>query len=269
MSTDSEVFSGISVGGHQLASVTHHARSDDVVLFCHGFRGEKSGPNRTFVTLARALASHGISSLRFDQYGSGDSEGDFIDSRFDDWVSVIRTLTRKYLGEGKRVALFGQSMGGSAVICAAAGLDVSAVVSWVPDASTDQFAPDPRGFVEEGGQRVDNAFWTEAHRADIVGKLKEVTAPCYLVFGTSDKYVSVENREALINACQPTDQIDVFDGYPHSSWSFEQADDIIRRSAAFLARYLHPDAADPSSGPASCQAPEQGGPFAEAPEASK
>lgn len=244
VSTDKEVFSAISVGGRRLACVTHDAGSDGVVLICHGFRGEKTGPNRTFVSLARALASYGISSLRFDQYGSGDSKGEFIDSRFNDWISVIQTMARRYLDQGRQVALFGQSMGGSAVICAAAGVDVSAVVSWVPDASTDRFVPDPRGFVEEGGQRVDNAFWAEAHRADIVGKMRQVTAPCYLVFGTNDEYVSAENREALINASKPTDQIDMFDGYPHSAWNFEQADDIIRRSTAFLARYLCPGGAD-------------------------
>lgn len=234
-----ETSSAIQVDDRRLACVTHDA-GDDIVLFCHGFRGEKSGPNRTFVSAARALASCEISSLRFDQYGSGDSEGEFIDSRFDDWVDVIRTVAGRYLDQGRRVALFGQSMGGSAVICAAAETPVSAVVAWVPDASTDTFVPSSEGFVEEGGQRVANTFWVEAHRADIVAKMGKITAPCYLVFGTNDDYVSEENRQALINASKPADKIDVFDGYPHSAWTFDQAEDIIDRSISFLTTQLRP-----------------------------
>lgn len=236
-----EVFSTIQVGNRRLAGVLHDAGSNtDVVLFAHGFRGEKTGPHRSFVSAARALAARGISSLRIDQYGSGDSEGEFIDSRFDDWVETLITLAVDYRDQGRRVAMFGQSMGGSAVICAAAEVPVSAVVSWVPDASIDAFVPGGEDFAEEDGQRVSNAFWTQAHRADIVGDMAHVSTPCYLVFGTADEYVSKENRQALINATSTADKIDVFDGYPHSAWTFDQTADIIARSVSFLIKQLSP-----------------------------
>ena len=231
------------VDGRSIACAHHEAGGDATVIFCHGFRGEKTGPNRTFVRAARRLAAQGISCLRFDQYGSGDSDGDFLESRFTDWVETIRVLARHRIAEGQRVALFGQSMGASAVICAAARLPVDAVVAWVPDASTDAFVPDPRGFVEEGGQRVGNGFWQDAHTAGIPERLTEVTAPCYLVFGTADEYVSTQNREALITAAKPGDKVDVFDGYPHSAWTADQADDIIGSSVEFLAARLSPDRA--------------------------
>lgn len=208
------------------------------MIFCHGFRGEKTGPNRTFVRAARRLAASGISSLRFDQYGSGDSEGDFLESRFTEWVATISALALQQIGQGKRVALFGQSMGASAAICAAASLPVAAVVAWVPDANIDEFTPGPQGFMEEGGQRVGNAFWQEAHDADVPHAFAAVAAPCYLVFGTADEYVSTENREALVRVAKPADRIDIFDGYPHSAWTAEQADDIIRRSVDFLVAEL-------------------------------
>jgi dienelactone hydrolase len=149
-------------------------------------------------------------------------------------VATIRLLANEQMERGRRVALFGQSMGASAAICAAADLPIEAVVAWVPDASTDDFSPDPRGFVEEGGQRVSNEFWREAHGAGIPEKLAGVSAPCYLVFGTADEYVSEQNRSALLSRMKPLDRSDVFDGYPHSAWTFEQAADIIERSTSFL-----------------------------------
>jgi pimeloyl-ACP methyl ester carboxylesterase len=228
----------VTVAGRSIACASHDPGSAAIVLFCHGFRGEKTGPNRTFVRAARRLAARGIGSLRFDQYGSGDSAGEFIESRFDDWVATIRVLANEQVERGCRVALFGQSMGASAAICAAAGIPVEAVVAWVPDASTDDFSPDPRGFVEEGGQRVSNDFWRQAHRAAIPEQLVDVSARCYFVFGTADEYVSEQNRSAVITQMKPFDRVDVFDGYPHSAWTFEQAEDIIQRSTNFLEEHL-------------------------------
>lgn len=236
--SSSESLLQTEIAGHSIACAHHEAAGATTVIFCHGFRGEKTGPNRTFVRAARLLAASGISSLRFDQYGSGDSEGDFFESRFDDWVNAIDALTHQQLERGQRVALLGQSMGASAVICAASALPVEAVVAWVPDTNIDDFTPGPEGFVEEGGQRVSNAFWEQAYAADVARHLAETSAPSYLVFGTADEYVSTENREALVSAAGPNVRIDVFDGYPHSAWTAEQAEDIIQRSVGFLAEHL-------------------------------
>lgn len=226
------------VGGRMLASAEHRVAGDAVVVFCHGFRGERTGPARVFVRAARRLAEHGIGSIRFDQYGSGDSEGDFLDSRFDDWVDAIESIGRAALDDGRRLALWGQSMGASAAICAAARLSPSAVVAWVPDASTDEYRPDGSGFMEEGGQRVADAYWIQAHAADVPARLRETAAPCHLVFGTADEYVSAADREALVAATGPDDLVDVMDGWPHSAWTAEQADRVVERSLRFLLAHL-------------------------------
>src|SRR4051794_432200 len=129
----------VTINDRRIATVFHTARQKRIVLFCHGFRGSKIGPNRFFVPLARRLAEAGVCSLRFDQYGSGDSEGEFLKTSFEDWVTTTKTLAERYVDEGYQVGLLGQSMGGSAVIVAAAtlGRRVSSVVAWVPDPSID------------------------------------------------------------------------------------------------------------------------------------
>jgi pimeloyl-ACP methyl ester carboxylesterase len=238
VTSPSETLFRAEIAGRSIACARHETVGAATVIFGHGFRGEKTGPNRTFVRAARKLAAAGVSSLRFDQYGSGDSDGDFLESRFTVWIDTIRALARRELDAGRRVALFGQSMGASATICAAGGLPIDAVVAWVPDANIDYFTPGPEGFVEEGGQRVANAFWQEAYAADVAQHLAEISAPTYLVFGTADEYVSTENREALVGVAGPNVNIDTFDGYPHSAWTAEQADDIIDRSVNFLTGHL-------------------------------
>ena len=102
--------------GHRILNVFHDANGKSVVIFCHDYRGTNVGPNRFFVAAARQLAKQGISSLRFDQYGSGNSEGDFFDSSFFDWIETTKTIAENYLEQGYKVARFDQSMGGAAVI---------------------------------------------------------------------------------------------------------------------------------------------------------
>ena len=87
-----------------------------LVVMAHGFKSSKIGPSRYFVPLARTLAARGVSTFRFDQPGSGDSEGDFEDSSFDLWVDVIVHIARGFATEGRRIALLGQSMGGTATV---------------------------------------------------------------------------------------------------------------------------------------------------------
>ena len=214
----------------RIATAWHEGGSKRVVIFCHGFRGASVGPRRLFVRAAEKLAQRGISSLRFDQYGSGNSDGDFIESRFDDWVQTIVTISRHYLDDGYRVGLWGQSMGGSAVINAAAGLpELSAVVSWVPDPTINP--PTISGsHVEEGGERVSWDFWRQAHAAHTADKLFQVTTPTYIVQCTGDEYVDAANRDAITSHARENHVIQTYEGYSHSSWSYNQAEEIITQS---------------------------------------
>lgn len=233
-----EYLTNLPVLGANLACAVHDGGGDRAVVFCHGFRGEKTGPNRTFVRTARRLAQCGISSFRFDQYGSGDSPGDFRESRFDRWISTICALIQHQRQLGRRVALLGQSMGATAAICAAAREPVEGLVAWVPDANVDAFTPGLPGYVEEGGQQVDNEYWEQAHAIDVPRQFELVAQPCYLVFGTADEYVSEQNRAALVSRAKPEHAVDVFEGWSHSAWTAQQADTVITRSVDFLARIL-------------------------------
>ena len=78
--------------GHRLATAAREVAGNRIVICCHGFGGSKDGPSGgLFVDLAASLAEAGVSSLRFDQYGSA-SEGRFEDSSFADWVATTRGI---------------------------------------------------------------------------------------------------------------------------------------------------------------------------------
>lgn len=64
-----------------IASPLDHLRATGVLILVGGPQ-YRAGSHRQFTLLARNLAAHGITSLRFDTRGMGDSEGD--PQRFDD-----------------------------------------------------------------------------------------------------------------------------------------------------------------------------------------
>ena len=221
----------------ELASVYHDAGEHRVVVMCHGFRGNKAGPNRLFVRLARELAERGVSSLRFDQYGSGDSPGDFQESSFDDWVLNIGVIVQNLLKRGSRVSLFGQSMGGAAAIVAASrlGAQLTSLAAWAPDAVCGRV--NPKGeWMEEGGQRVDWRYWIEAGKADIAKCFGRISAPAFVVNCADDEMVSEESRAALSALAAANRAVKVYSGYAHSSWTFEQAGAVLRDTIEFLAK---------------------------------
>ena len=224
-----------SYNNHKLATVFHDAGKKKVVIFCHGYRGTSIGPNRFFVRTARTLTKLGISSVRFDQYCSGNSEGDFIDSSFNDWIATTKLIAQDYLKKGYQVTLLGQSMGGAVAIVVGSEIsEIAGVVAWAPDPNIEPFHAPESGIIEEVGQVVQVSFWQEAHDAQIAEKFPLIKAPTYVVQCTADEYVDKENRNALSSRAKPHQKIEIFKGYSHSSWSYKQSEEIITRSVNFL-----------------------------------
>ncbi len=231
----------VTYNGHKIATAFTDAGGKGLVIYCHGYRSSTIGPNRFFVRAARKLAERGISSLRFDQYGSGNSEGDFLDSSFDDWIATTKAIFQEYIRKGFRVALFGQSMGAStAIVCAAELRGVVAMVAWVPDASVDEFHAPESGIIEEGGQIVRASFWQEAHNTRVGDRLSSVNAPAYIVQCSADEYVDEANRKKIMETAQQNHTLENFEGYKHSSWTYEQSEEIINKSVDFIVRSFQP-----------------------------
>jgi hypothetical protein len=130
-------------------------------------------------------------------------------------------------------------MGGAAVIAASAAIsELTATVAWVPDPNIDEFNPGADGFVEEGGQLVQNSFWQEAYDARVADLLRTIETPMYIVQCTADEFVDEANRSAISENAQPNHQIIILDGFRHSQWSYEQSETVIDRSVDFILKHF-------------------------------
>ncbi|MDP9235846.1 MAG: lysophospholipase [Chloroflexota bacterium] len=149
------------VAGVAIAVAVHYARTDgggeSFVVMAHGFHGDKTGGARHFVDLARDLARRGISTLRFDQPGNGDSAGNFEDASFDRWVATVKHFAERLSSAGHKVALLGESMGAVATMAAAADLGkrICGTALWSAGPLLGARTEPPKdGWMEEGGQQV-------------------------------------------------------------------------------------------------------------------
>lgn len=230
-----EIITNKVFNGHNLAITHLDTGSKDLVIFCHGYRSSNIGPSRVYVDISRRLAQQNISSFRFDQYCSGNSEGNFVDSSFIDWVETTKEICNTFIKDGYRVSLFGQSIGGAVVIAVASMVpEIISAVTWVPDPNTDEFEVPNNGFIEEGGQIVKDTFWKEVHNMNLAQKLSMVKASMYIIQCSDDEHVDEMNRKAIVDNAQPQHTIELLDGYSHSKWNYEQLQQVMQKSIDYI-----------------------------------
>lgn len=92
-----------------------------VIVFCHGFTGEKVGGNQFNLRLANTLEMAGYAVVRFDFAGSGESEGEFeVDTTITGWVTDLRNVVQWVNDQPpfkeSPVFLLGHSLGGCIVL---------------------------------------------------------------------------------------------------------------------------------------------------------
>lgn len=124
--------------GQRLFGVLHQGASPGLaVVVCAPLFDEKLWSHRVFVNLARYIAARGVSVLRFDYYGDGESEGRFEDASVSTRLRDIHDAVgfcRRETG-AQRVVLVGLGYGATLALRAAldaASPAVAGVVAWSP-----------------------------------------------------------------------------------------------------------------------------------------
>lgn len=133
--------------GQKIFGVIHrpeNAVKTPAVLLCHGLGGNKIGKGRLYVLLAEKLADLGITSLRIDFRGSGDSEGDFskmtIESEVSDALVALNFLKQDPKVDHDRMAIFGRSFGGVvAVLASHEFASIKSLALWAPVFGCEQW----------------------------------------------------------------------------------------------------------------------------------
>jgi uncharacterized protein len=174
-----------------------------VVMF-HGYAGEKS----SLLTRADVFIHEGYNVFMVDFMGSGSSEGDKTSVGFTEAEQVIDCFNYIQSQGGKRILLFGTSMGAAAVLkalkddpsIAPAGIILECPFGSLYRTVAARFRlmgvpafPMAGLLCFWGG--VQNGYWAFEHNP--IGYASAVKCPTLLLFGEQDDRVSREETDAL------------------------------------------------------------------------
>jgi putative redox protein len=247
--------------GHTLTALLQQPGAEPIsyALFAHCFTCSKD--SRAARWISDALAARGIAVLRFDFTGLGSSEGEFANTDFssniDDLVAAADHLrtTRQ-----APALLIGHSLGGSAVLAAAARIPESRAVATIgapsdPSHVTNLFAEQitairerGEGAVSIGGREfcIRRDFLDDVAEHRLLDQVADMRKALMILHSPIDQVVSIDNASAIFAAAR----------HPKSFISLDGADHLLaRRSdahytgdliAQWCQRYLPPTAEVPA-----------------------
>lgn len=174
-----------------------------VVIGCHGLLSDRRSPKQ--VALALACNRLGLAFFRFDHRGCGESEGRLeehttLDNRCSDLLHAIRHLAG-LADLGKRVGLFGSSMGGAVCLRVAAQAAIAPLVTFAaPVRSRPLKIADPYAAKDPGRARMAAMLREDYDLGAELNKLRNI-----MVFhGEADDVVPVAHaHEIFQQAAQP------------------------------------------------------------------
>ena len=201
-------------------------------LFAHCFSCSKD--IHAASRIARRLTEHGIGVLRFDFTGLGSSEGDFANTNFSTNIQDLGAAAAWLSKEvGGPQLLIGHSLGGAAVVAAAANLPEVRAVATIGAPS------DAEHVIHNFGERLDeieSSGQAEVHLAgrpftikkqfveDVRGaKVRDAAAalkrPLLVMHAPLDDIVGIDNATGLFVAAK----------HPKSFISLDKADHLLTR----------------------------------------
>lgn len=131
------------------------AREQGVVL-CYPLGQEYLRSHRACRNLAAQLARAGFPTLRFDYYGTGDSQGASDEASLEQWLADLRLAVAELRARGgvERVILAGLRLGASLALRAAAQTpELAGLVLWEPIVSGPRYLAELRARHEEALMR--------------------------------------------------------------------------------------------------------------------
>ncbi|MGA3051053.1 MAG: alpha/beta fold hydrolase [Chitinispirillaceae bacterium] len=182
-------------------------------IFSHGFTGHHLGPGYLFARMSRELATAGISSLRFDYGGCGNSDGTFAEMTVAtmkaDLLSAIDLVRKEH--NSSAVVVIGHSLGG--MIAALVAEIAQGIVLLSPIAeplglmqrrkAMIESGPNLRGFYENGPHELNPQFLDGLRDIDPARSLAGAfRGKLLLIQGDCDKSIAVEESERYVRAAR-------------------------------------------------------------------
>ena len=223
------------------------------VVFFHGFTADRMESHWIFVKCARALARAGIASLRFDFYGSGESDGEFrevtLQGEVSDALAAVSFFRRAKAIDPRRVGLLGLSLGGAIAASIARRVEAEALVLWaalahpahlhvLAERNTRPIAG-PHGLREFGAHAVSPRFLEGLEKVDPLHSIAPFTKPVLIIHPENDAYLPPSHPEDFLHAAGAAikEKI-IIPGADHTFTSVAWERQVIELTVKWLTQHL-------------------------------
>lgn len=203
-----------------------------IVVIGHGVTGNKDRP--FLVSLAEALSTDGIPTLRISFSGNGDSEGRFQDSTISKEVEDLRSVLDVL--DGWSILYVGHSMGGAVgVLLTGKDKRIVGLVSLAGMVHTEAFAqrefgnltPDESFMWDEPACPLSQAYIDDmAAIGTVVTHAPSIQVPWLLVHGVEDDVVPLQDSLDIFEKANKPKQLVQINGADHVF--SEQTPDMVR-----------------------------------------
>lgn len=222
-------------------------------LFAHCFTCSKDSVAAS--RISRALTNSGIAVLRFDFTGLGQSGGDFENSNFTsnvgDLIAAADFLRENF--HAPRI-LIGHSLGGSAVLAAAASIpETAAVVTIGAPAETDHIVRllgdglsaierDGVAEVSLGGRpfRIQAQFLRDIEMQPQQQRIAGLGAALLVLHSPVDDTVGIDNARMIFDAARHPKSFIAIDGANHLLSHKQDASYVAAMIGQWASRYVQP-----------------------------
>ncbi len=223
------------------------------VVFFHGFTGNRLESHGMFVKCSRELSRAGIGSLRFDFYGSGESDGEFremsLRGEIGDGRSAVDFLRAQAGIDPERVGLLGFCLGGTVASALALSVAAKVVVLWSALAHTGRLReiiqrsarkiPGKAGASEFNTQEISPRLTDDVLKVEPIRHLARFKGPTLIVHGEKDASVAVSHARDFYQAAgADAKEIAIIAGADHYFNSTRWEQETILRTVQWFVGHL-------------------------------
>lgn len=236
---------------HNLSAIFHQPKNktNKIIIFTHSFKGDKD-----YQPIIREFASHicreGYAMIRFDCYGTGDSDGAFEDSSITTQVADLEDVIEYVKGQGyTSICLSGISLGTSVSIMAY-DTSIQCMVFWSPvfehtktyEAYKEEilkkgFIIRKRGLTGEK-VKIGKAMWEDFKNVKPPKKLQQITCPVLSIVGSDDHHITPDQAETYMKKIPSKNQLEIIQGGDHDFLKDQAKQKCIEISTKFVKQHL-------------------------------
>ncbi|MBI5577944.1 MAG: alpha/beta hydrolase [Deltaproteobacteria bacterium] len=225
--------------GFRLKGTLHLPAADNppVVIGCHGLLSDRNSPKQ--IALAEACTALGLAFFRFDHRGCGESAGRLeavtsLEGRASDLLHAIRLMDSRP-GLGKRIGLFGSSMGGAVCLRVASQRQVAAAVTFAAPVRSLPLKPPGRGpEASPELSRMASVLREEFELAGTLGRLRNIL----VIHGEADDLVPLSHAHEIFDHAGEPKRLLVQKGGDHLMGDATHQADFIREASLWLSNGL-------------------------------